>query len=494
MTRALTAAAALTLALSACKPAVTPTPLAVTVVPDATHAERALVTPQGGSVTATAADGTTFDLLLPENAVLSPVELTLTPATVTGLPLRGGSLAAVQLEPEGLRLLAAATLLVSPPGGAFATPAGQRLVGFGWHGTGAELHLAPSLDLDGARQLELYHFSGVGLGAGTGDELAAQARDHPPTSAEDQAAQGLAGGGSSEPVLRAFGQQVLSTCQAAAANEALLDAAYTQYVAWKGLVTGAGLLATFAAEDQLMTRALADGLRHGVEQASETCQRDHDPAQAAVILRLVSWAMLRPEVQVNVPDLPRLRELALKCARFELTFVSQAVVTTPDAPTITVGVTSTVVLTAVTDVAPLVLQGSASLTHTEASFPPAPNCTSSVSTTDGTLSVPTATLELNAGVGASREVTLTVGPDGLHEIVTYVCDGMASPPEDTMVWAAVFTGAHEGELDADGYVIRGWEAGEGDVYAVRRYAQSYVIDPPVGAETTTFTLRHTPAP
>lgn len=496
MKRALTAAAALTFALSACKPAATaPKPLQLTVVPDTTRSERALVTAQGGEVTATAADGTSFSLVLPENAVLSPVELTLTPATVTGLPLRGGALAAVQLEPEGLRLLAAATLLVSPPGGAFAAPAGQTLVAFGWHGAGAEPHLVPSTDLGGDRQLDLFHFSGVGLGAGTGDDVAAQARDHVPSSAEDQAQQGLAGGASAEATLSSLGQQVLSLCQAAASSEPALEHAYTQYVVWKSLVLGAGLLARFAADDLLMTRGLADGVRQGIERASLACQADCDPAQAAVMLRLVSWAMLRPEVQATLPDLPRLKDLALKCARFELTLVSRVVVTTPDAPTISVGVTSTVQLTPLTDVAPLILQGSGPLSHTEASFPGAPGCTSSVVTTDATLGVPAATLELNVGLDPSRQVTLVAAPGALHEVVTYVCDGTAAPPEDTMVWSAVFTGAHQADLDAaGGYLIRDWEAGANEVYAVRRYAQSYVLDPPVGAETTTLTLRHTPAP
>ncbi len=57
------------------------------------------------SMSVTAQDGTKYTLTMPKDALLSAVDVTMTPVdAITGLPLTKGLVAAVQLEPHGLQL------------------------------------------------------------------------------------------------------------------------------------------------------------------------------------------------------------------------------------------------------------------------------------------------------------------------------------------------------------------------------------------------------
>jgi len=67
----------------------------------------------GGSLTATAADGTTFNLTIPANALVQPTTITMTPIlSVGGLPGTLRLVDGVQLAPDGLRLSQLATLTI----------------------------------------------------------------------------------------------------------------------------------------------------------------------------------------------------------------------------------------------------------------------------------------------------------------------------------------------------------------------------------------------
>src|SRR5215510_4056893 len=72
---------------------------------DSDHAVTQVVPAGGGTVTATGSDGSKFTLIIPVNSLLSSARVKMTPVSaVGGLPLSGGLAAAVQLEPDGLRL------------------------------------------------------------------------------------------------------------------------------------------------------------------------------------------------------------------------------------------------------------------------------------------------------------------------------------------------------------------------------------------------------
>ena len=112
----------------------------------------------------TAQDGTKYTLTMPKDALLSAVEVTMTPVdTIAGLPLTKGLVGAVQLEPHGIQLNKPASLTIEPPADA---PVAEQTA-FLYHQGGHDFHLYP-LGPERTLTMRLMHFStpGVGLAAG----------------------------------------------------------------------------------------------------------------------------------------------------------------------------------------------------------------------------------------------------------------------------------------------------------------------------------------
>ncbi len=126
------------------------------------HTTKALG-PAGGDVLARAADGTRFRLAVPPGALAEEVAITLTPVTaIGGLPLEGGLVAAVDLQPSGVVFALPATLYLMPAGG---VPEGP-VAGFGWSGAANAFAVSPWWSDPQGRWLALgvEHFSGYGIG------------------------------------------------------------------------------------------------------------------------------------------------------------------------------------------------------------------------------------------------------------------------------------------------------------------------------------------
>ena len=111
-------------------------------------------------IVATAANGTKYTLDIPAGALVSDVDITMTPVSaVTGSPLDGALLGAVEILPHGLELLKPATLTIEPAGDA-GPISGQT--GFLSHDAGEDFHLYP-LAMGSALKLHLTHFSTPGV-------------------------------------------------------------------------------------------------------------------------------------------------------------------------------------------------------------------------------------------------------------------------------------------------------------------------------------------
>jgi hypothetical protein len=146
-------------------PPFVPDPLDVGVAVDPARSATALVTPSaGGTISATGADGTSYTLVVPPNALFDAVTVRMTPVTaIEGSPLSGGLVGAVQLEPAGLRLADVATLAVVPVQAIDAA----TTVGFGTEHAGTDFHLLPGSLAGPALVLHLSHFSVKGFARGT---------------------------------------------------------------------------------------------------------------------------------------------------------------------------------------------------------------------------------------------------------------------------------------------------------------------------------------
>ncbi len=192
---------ALVLVLSACgsgggKPSTTsqppatpqPHPVDVAVTVDAAREARAVIpAATGGTLSATAADGTVFTLVVPASALASDTEIAMRPiAGVDGLAATGGAWVGVDFQPEGLRLLDVARLTVTLSGG--RAPRGPV---FGYASGGKSLHLVPIDPSPAVLSVPVLHFSGVVGYVGDMIHIPVRPQDMTPADAEAQFEQAM---------------------------------------------------------------------------------------------------------------------------------------------------------------------------------------------------------------------------------------------------------------------------------------------------------------
>jgi len=122
------------------------------------------VSPRGGTVSLTAADGSRFMLEVPPNALEAETEITMTAVkSIEGAPLGKNTPTAVQLEPSGLFFKEVVTLTIIP---AKEIPIKEQII-FGYEGEGKDYHLAMIDPKSKDVKIRLTEFSGAGVGSGT---------------------------------------------------------------------------------------------------------------------------------------------------------------------------------------------------------------------------------------------------------------------------------------------------------------------------------------
>ncbi|MFT3893121.1 MAG: hypothetical protein QM730_15940 [Anaerolineales bacterium] len=116
-------------------------PIDLSVDLDTDRAVEAIISSDGGKLEATGADGTYYLLDLPASSVVMDTLIRMTPVkTVSDLPLKETATTwAVQLEPEGLQLLANASLTIQFP----TPPPVIQQIPFQYQGTGRVLTWRP---------------------------------------------------------------------------------------------------------------------------------------------------------------------------------------------------------------------------------------------------------------------------------------------------------------------------------------------------------------
>ena len=150
---------------------------------DEQHSSSAVISNAGGTITAQGADGTSFTLTIPKDALSNDEKITLTPITaIDGLPFSGGLVGGVQMSPEGLRLLQPAILTIESPKTVAA--AGFETVAFAYHQNGEGLYLNPSESNGNLLTIEVWHFSGASAAQATSAEIQTQ-QQRIPSDAED---------------------------------------------------------------------------------------------------------------------------------------------------------------------------------------------------------------------------------------------------------------------------------------------------------------------
>jgi len=258
-------------------------PLNVTPTLDSSHAATHMFRAAlGGTLTTSGADGTVFTLTIPANALLSDESITMTPMlSVDGLPVSGGFVAGVQLEPDGLRLFRPATLTIQPP---VPVPVDQQAP-FSYHSSGQDFSFYP-LAMGSGITFNLVHFSGEGLGQGS--QTQSFTPNDPESGLQNQAAQLInqerACPGCDpqfQSKLQALFQQYFDQVVVPLINQALTDdsvavSAIAQALAWARQIELLGLAQTppFDMDEQFILQSLPPILANGFNKAYGRCQND----------------------------------------------------------------------------------------------------------------------------------------------------------------------------------------------------------------------------
>lgn len=157
-------------------------PLTVTLGIDSGRAVIGTIPTSGGVLRAMGADGSVFTLTLPSDALLFTTTITMTPViSVAGLPDGGALVAAVQLEPVGLRLFHPARLEIAP-----ASPVARRELWPVLVRDDGAAHLFPADANAAGLVLRLHHFSAPGIIHYVGNDIYLAPEKYPPADLEAQ--------------------------------------------------------------------------------------------------------------------------------------------------------------------------------------------------------------------------------------------------------------------------------------------------------------------
>jgi hypothetical protein len=137
-------------------------PFRVTPTLDNANQAEAIIPFSGGTLSATGADGTRFQLDIPATALVEDTLIRLIPiSSLEGMPF-GSNPYAVQLEPQGQQFYNEVTLTIFP---AQEIPVDQQLF-FTYQGAGENLIMAVPVVDSSEIKLQLMHFSGYGVTKG----------------------------------------------------------------------------------------------------------------------------------------------------------------------------------------------------------------------------------------------------------------------------------------------------------------------------------------
>jgi hypothetical protein len=244
-------------------------------------------------------------LTVPPGALAETVRITMTPfASVTGTPFDASLIGGARFAPDGLRFFKPATLTMPVPAGVAAAD----VVGLSGDGAGSNVHLAPTVVLDGAIALQVSHFS-LGGAASGGASTAGAMATFPPSGVQQQAEAAIAvvlnqtpsGAG---PIIGTFlltwyEASVRPGLQAALGrDEAAFARAAAEWQAWEGLVR---VYADLAVPINSST-TLADALSPQRKEAERLATDDAASTAEALLGRCTGFV----EIMVPLRDVNRI--------------------------------------------------------------------------------------------------------------------------------------------------------------------------------------------
>lgn len=455
---------------------------------DESRKSEAVITPQGGVVSAIGSDGTQYLLEIPADALVSETTIGIIPAAgITGLPFGDGSAFAVQLEPDGLQLYAPAVLTITPSA---EIPLDQQLL-FDYLGQGADPILAaPVVDTEEIK-IQVNHFSGYGVTKGFLADIET-VRERLGGSAERRLQSRVA-----EELSRERQRQLLGADDEGEAVD-LSDYfhEYEEQVVKPRLAAAkescaAGRLALetvigFERQRQLFgleaepSSTIDSGLMESVgetcmKEEYELCRDDH------IVHRIIpAWLGLERQFQLfGVSDgetpnavLESAKDYVRRCLSFELEFESESSTSQQSD-----GYTSTVKsqIAFQIDPDPFGLSSTeAPLVNTSFEMRMS-GCSVNAIPGDGTFQIRGFSFvsdnhSSDDPLGYVRDITLDYFPGATSETYSISCDTFNMTFPESPLWYVVFASLHQDELDQNGgYLAENWEILGSELFAVKEW-------------------------
>ncbi len=438
-------------------------PVIATTTIDASRAATARIGPDGGSLTATGADGSRFLLEIPADAMIDEIEITMTPIeSMDGLPLPDGLAAGVQLEPEGMAFYDFVTLTIEP---AVSIPVDHQLP-IGTSGTTGAVYL-PLIDLDpDAIRLQLTHFSSAGLSKGLTSDLepvrqrlggdadarlnslfareVAWARQHGQSNVDMVAATFL---------LDEYRKQVIEPrLKAASESCAAARLAMLTSINYGRLRMLVGLSDESDDELEKLTPIYA---KVCLQEEYELCRDEHIVHRMLPVISHLEKLRFRTGLFTAEMDqiMAHAQDLAVRCLHFEVVFESSARMES-DGTYNESEVESKIEIRYDPGSIPPAVTGSSALVNTkyEVSDPIGGACKTTGNRGGGTFEVMHLLFTVvrsgpDDPVGHVEDVRLIYAPGISTETVTATCPGagsMTTPPNS--IWSNTYLGVHRGEL------------------------------------------------
>jgi hypothetical protein len=310
-------------------------PVPVRFIADVGRAAHATIGPEGGTLSALAADGTRFELLIPPGALDFTEVITMTPALrAENLPFSGGLIGAVSLEPAGLDLYTPAQVRIIPP----TLAPGLMTIGFAYNGTGEQFHLRPLAPNAGTVQLqaeeiaitmEIVSIRPVGAGRGTRADVDRQLSQSAPADPIDAMEQDIVAEAldllEKEVSRRAYERDVRPLLLQAVTDVQVVDEAIRRFDRWLQLVDSHGDRTRFFTQIVEGRNLMERFLPRAAGAAADRCYSQKRPEEGFRLLRWMRYA----SKYLGSAQTAAIEAKLAKCLRFELTFHSHMTETAP---------------------------------------------------------------------------------------------------------------------------------------------------------------------
>jgi hypothetical protein len=297
----------------------TPNPLLVTPILSDVLSVSGELTVSGLTLKLTNDLGIIITLEIPEDAVLQPVQVTMTAVDrLEDSPL-DEILWGVELKPEGLNLFYPGSLTARFPG---VPPTGAVPFAYAARGRDCRMHAA---FLNGTEvMLPIHHFSGYGQGQG--DQASEKMQQHKSCEPMYAGAQAVAEllhkylpdippQGELEAVIKNwYNQSAYPNLRAAEQNDTLLKSALREFLVWAHYCQLLGLEDGF---NEWNMGSVERGILNAINRAQARCSSNYDPEEAYNILEWARQGQLLGLGESSL-NMEQIGDRIIRCYRFEL--------------------------------------------------------------------------------------------------------------------------------------------------------------------------------